>query len=303
MVHASAQAPRQPDFLLEDAEGGWGLEVTEAGSKPHQQRMTEMAREPGEPYLVSDDGWSPASIVSQLRTAIKSKVCKFDGGWYGPRCELAVFNNTEDVLSDEIVAAVDNGSLSGRFEAVHLVDSDGKRVYADILSDAPKRIGIAADYDVDFADWIADQVELLRASQWSRLDVDNLIEEVAALARRDDRELESRLKVLFAHLLKWEYQPRARSGSWVGTINSNCDELAGILRDSPSRRRHFDPDGRVVERAYGRALRDALDETGLSRGDFPTDCPFRAQLEAVCRGQGDPEDSLAGLRRRPSAGG
>ena len=184
MVHASAQAPRQPDFLLEDAEGGWGLEVTEAGSKPHQQRMTAMAREPGEPYLVSDDGWSPASIVSQLRTAIESKVCKFDGGWYGPRCELAVFNNTEDVLSDEIVAA---GRQREPQRAVRGRPPGGQRrqarVYADILSDAPKRIDIAADYDVDFADWIADQVELLRASQWSRLDVDNLIEEVAALAR------------------------------------------------------------------------------------------------------------------------
>ena len=163
-VQASEQAA--PDFVLRDAGGCRGLEVTQAGSA-HQQRMTETAREERETWLVSQDGWTPDHVVRQLRAAIRSKVKAFDAGRYGTPCELAVYNNTEDALDDETVRCVKEPGLLGRFEVVHLVDCDGTRVYADVLGDAPERIDIAADYDVDLARWTRDQIDFLGRGSWT----------------------------------------------------------------------------------------------------------------------------------------
>ncbi|MBX6314645.1 MAG: DUF29 family protein [Isosphaeraceae bacterium] len=43
-------------------------------------------------------------------------------------------------------------------------------------------------------------------------------EYLSDITRRDRREVESRLAVLIAHLLKWTYQPRRRTRSWRATI-------------------------------------------------------------------------------------
>lgn len=258
--------------------------------------MTEMAREERETWHVSHDGWPPSHIVQQLRAAIRSKVKAFDAGRYGRPCELAVYNNTEDALDDETVKGVKDPDLLGRFEAVHLVDCDGNRVYADVLGDVPERIDIAADYDVDLARWTLDQIDFLRRGKLDLLDVDNLIEELQALGRRDGRELKSHLINLFAHLLKWQFQPQRRSGSWASTIENSCDEVAGLVGDSPGLRRLLHPNGDLVAEAYVTACRRAAREPGLSPDTFPDACPWDGELERACEKRGEP-DPLHELRQ------
>ena len=297
-VHASDRAA--PDFLLSDADGCRGLEVTEAGAQGHPQtderRMTETAREERETWLVSRDGWTPGHVVQQLRDAIRRKVEKFDRGAYAQPCELAVYNNTEDALDDEVVKCVKDPGLLGRFEAVHLVDCDGTRVYADVLGDVPERIDIAADYDIDLARWARDQIDFLRQRKLERLDIENLIEELEALARRDRRELRSHLIDLFTHLLTWRCQKQRRSGSWAGTIENSCEEVAGLVEDSPSLRVLLHPSGDLVAKAYGAARRRAARETGLSPDTFPDTCPWDEELERACEEHGE-SDALRELRR------
>ena len=41
----------------------------------------------------------------------------------------------------------------------------------------------------------------------------NLIEEIEEMSRRERKSLKSNLVVILLHLLKWQYQPEARSGS------------------------------------------------------------------------------------------
>ena len=286
-------ASERPDFIFESDGARLGLEVTEAGSEEHQRWMTDFEATGGD-RLLPGDGWTLHGIVEQIRVAIERKVEKFDDGSYGACCELAVYNNTQDALSQEVVAGVDDPCLHGRFDGVHLVD--GNHVYADVLSDAPQLIDIATDYDIDLARWTRDQIDFLQQGKMDRLDVENLIEELEALARRDRRELKSHLRTLFTHLLKWEFQPERRSGSWASSIQNSCDEIAGLVEESPSLRQLLDPDGDLVGNAYVNARNRATSETGLASTTFPPACPWRGGLESAC-GDRDESDPLRELRR------
>ena len=76
------------------------------------------------------------------------------------------------------------------------------------------------------------------------------------------------------HLLKWQVQPDARSGSWRSTIRTQRAKAERILADSPSLRREAE---RALLEGYGRARRNAADETGLALAAFPDQCPFTAE--------------------------
>ena len=112
------------------------------------------------------------------------------------------------------------------------------------------------------------------------------------MGRRDRRELRSHLISLFVHLLKWE-----PSGSWASTIENSCDEVAGLVEDSPSLRRLLHPSGGLVAAAYVAACRRASKETGLSPDAFPEACPWDEELERACEDRGEP-DPLHELRQR-----
>jgi len=129
-------------------------------------------------------------------------------------------------------------------------------------------------YDTDFYTWTQAQAALLRQGRAEQLDWENLAEEIESLGNRDKRELKSRLEVLIMHLLKWWRQPEHQSRSWQGTIREQRDQLADLLEDSPSLRRRV-PD--YLKRAYPRARRKALDETGLYDPAFPPDCPWTVE--------------------------
>jgi hypothetical protein len=60
-------------------------------------------------------------------------------------------------------------------------------------------------YEQDFLLWIQQQIELLKKGCYTELDVENLVEELAALGRSEQKELGSFLQVLLMHLLKCQY--------------------------------------------------------------------------------------------------
>lgn len=59
-----------------------------------------------------------------------------------------------------------------------------------------------------------------------------LEEMIQLMSRREARELESRLAILMAHVLKWKTQPPGTK-SWRLTIATQRDEIAGLRRDVP----------------------------------------------------------------------
>ena len=60
-------------------------------------------------------------------------------------------------------------------------------------------------YDTDYNLWVMETVKQLENKDFDAIDLENLIEEVSDLSRRDKRKLESLLRRLFEHLLKLKY--------------------------------------------------------------------------------------------------
>ncbi len=126
-------------------------------------------------------------------------------------------------------------------------------------------------YDQDFNLWLEQTVELLKAKQFDALDIENLVDELESMSRRDRREILSRLKVVLMHLLKWQYQPDKRSGSWKSSIRNNREEIAQLIQESPSLKGY---PAQVLAEAYLSAKLNAADETGLPLEIFPLECPY-----------------------------
>lgn len=60
-------------------------------------------------------------------------------------------------------------------------------------------------YDTDYHLWVLETLKNLENKDFDSLDLENLIEEISDLSRREKRRLESLLICLFEHLLKLKY--------------------------------------------------------------------------------------------------
>jgi hypothetical protein len=88
-----------------------------------------------------------------------------------------------------------------------------------------------------------------------------LEELIDALSRSERRALESHLKRLMTHVIKWKVQPERRSRSWRSTILSTRQEIARLQRRMPSLNR------RVIEEDWDELMElarlEAEGETNL----------------------------------------
>ena len=126
-------------------------------------------------------------------------------------------------------------------------------------------------YDEDVVAWAEHQAELLRARQWSQLDIDNIAEEIEDVGRSEKSALRSHLIVLLVHLLKWTYQPLRRGASWNASICTQRDIIEDALEDYPSLKKLLD-DPEWIATTYRRAVRKAKRESGIKA--FPPELPW-----------------------------
>jgi hypothetical protein len=126
-------------------------------------------------------------------------------------------------------------------------------------------------YDQDFYAWTQRQIELLQAQQWNQVDVENLIEELDSLGKQQRQELRNRLGVLLGHLLKWRYQPEARSKSWFYIIKEQRERIHDHLAENPSLKPYL-PE--AITKAYQDGLNLVGRETPLDSRQLPQSCPF-----------------------------
>ena len=125
-------------------------------------------------------------------------------------------------------------------------------------------------YEQDETAWLEIMAGLVAKKRFAELDHRNLSEYLTDMAKRDRREVYSRLVVLLSHLLKWQFQAEGQSASWRGTIREQRLQLQ-LLLESATLKKHAES---VLAEAYARARKDAADETGMKLSRFPKECSW-----------------------------
>jgi hypothetical protein len=121
-------------------------------------------------------------------------------------------------------------------------------------------------YERDFCLWVDEQVRLLKEGRLEQLDVGNLIDEIEDLGIHEKKAVQSNLVVVLKHLLKYQFQPRRRTRSWLASIAEHRRRLRNDLATSPSLRPYA---REQFEECYQDGRRQALIETGLAEEALP----------------------------------
>ncbi|NJO54970.1 MAG: DUF29 domain-containing protein [Bacteroidales bacterium] len=137
------------------------------------------------------------------------------------------------------------------------------------MDDTPRTT--RARYDDDAYGWAFEQAALLRAGRWSDLDIEHLADEIESVGRTEADKLESALRLVLMHLLKWDYQPEKRTRSWTITIANQRDRATKFLQENRSLKPRL---GDIIADAYRLARREASGETDLDLSIFPETCPW-----------------------------
>ena len=130
--------------------------------------------------------------------------------------------------------------------------------------------GLTDLFDSDETSWLEMSSRLIREGRFDELDFAHLAEYLNDMARRDKREVNRRLAVLIAHLLKWKYQPGRRTNGWRATIEVQRRNLAELLEAGSLRLHALES----LERAYGTGVLRAVAETNLDASTFPETCAY-----------------------------
>ena len=127
-------------------------------------------------------------------------------------------------------------------------------------------------YEEDFPLWAERQGALLRARRFDELDLDNLVEEVEDLSRRERDAVESHAETIIEHLLKLALSPapRPRRG-WLVTVDKQRAKLGRKLTTSLGNhlRTELPQLYAGVRRPVARALAG-----GRAKAALPAVCPY-----------------------------
>lgn len=141
-------------------------------------------------------------------------------------------------------------------------------------------MSMSTQYETDVVAWANEQVRLIRARRFDLLDVEHIADEIEDVGKSEQRELSSRMALLLAHLLKWQYQPERQGTSWVRTIKEQRRGVLRRLEKTPSLKALL-ADASWWADVWSDAVAQAASETGLDV--FPEMCPWS---EAEVLGEG-----------------
>ena len=130
---------------------------------------------------------------------------------------------------------------------------------------------MSVKYQDDIVVWANEQARLIRAGRFDLLDVEHIAEEIEDVGKSEQRELSSRMAVLLAHLLKWEFQPERRGVRLGRLIREQRKAVARRLEKTPSLKPELQDAG-WWEAVWGDAVSLVLSEVELP--DLPENCPW-----------------------------
>jgi hypothetical protein len=134
--------------------------------------------------------------------------------------------------------------------------------------------GEAARYDRDLYGWAVEQAALLRAGRIAEADARNIAEELDDVGNEQYDKLQSALRIILLHLLKWDHQPQRRARSWWASITVQRNQVRRVLGKNPGLKPHVDE---AIGEAYEDARTQAVAQTRLSLRAFPARCPLSWQ--------------------------
>jgi iron-sulfur cluster repair protein YtfE (RIC family) len=133
-------------------------------------------------------------------------------------------------------------------------------------------------YDRDFFAWTQQQANLLRHAavhqSTSKLDFQNLAEEIESLGKRDRRALTHNVARIIEHLLKLQHaraeEPRA---GWENSVEAHRSKVRRILGDSPGLKGELSA---ILSEGYEDGCRQAARSLSgdLGPNALPEACPY-----------------------------
>jgi len=125
--------------------------------------------------------------------------------------------------------------------------------------------------DRDLYGWARQTATLLREGRVENIDLGAVAEEIDDVGEEQYLRLESALRALMRHLLKWDHQPAARSRSWAITVREQRRRVERQLRKNPGLKSRL---AEALADAYEDARDEAARETGLPTRTFPVQSAF-----------------------------
>jgi hypothetical protein len=124
-------------------------------------------------------------------------------------------------------------------------------------------------YGEDYYLWLQTTVSQLRAGHFSLVDLDNLIEELESIRKREKRTVKNLLIRLLEHLLTlryWTEEKDRNQGHWKGEIRAFRRQIKDELKDSPSLKPYL---LEIFDECYQQARAEASDRSQLPADRFP----------------------------------
>lgn len=125
-------------------------------------------------------------------------------------------------------------------------------------------------YETDDHRWLAEMIELLKANRLDELDLENLIEELESLGKRDKSTVESLLEQIIRHLLYlqyWTTEVQNNAPHWEAEIDSFRTQLRRHLTTNLFQ--HLEVE---LDTIYQDAWRYVTKKTQLK--NLPNHCPY-----------------------------
>jgi hypothetical protein len=133
-----------------------------------------------------------------------------------------------------------------------------------------EKINLKELYEIDDNLWLEETVKLLKQQKFAELDLENLIEELESLARRDKLAMASFLEQVIRHLLLIEYWHDERERSyrhWRSEITS----FRGQMNRRMTTNLYNYLDENLIS-IYRYARKYVTDKSGLN--SFPSECRY-----------------------------
>jgi hypothetical protein len=131
-------------------------------------------------------------------------------------------------------------------------------------------------YENDFYTWAIDTACKIREHRFDELEPEDwefVAEEIDDLGKSQRDALRSQMVRLLAHLLKWQFAPRAgHENSWRASIESARMEIGEIIEKNPGLKSSIDDES--FSTGYRKAIWLAVEETNLARRTFPAELPW-----------------------------